>query len=180
MQAFILALVAIILGLSAPAGAQKLQPTTGIMLTAPTDGAGNACTNGAPCANFSLSTGALTIGGVFVVPSAASTSGIAPVVTSAAAGTLVLKASAGNLYGLTVTTSSAAGYVMVFNATSAPVDGAVTPVHCVYIGSAPATVGISWRPLGSYYSTGISVAFSTTGCFTKTASATAFIAGDVQ
>ena len=52
----LLALVAVVF----PAHAQKLQPSTGIMLTAPTDGAGNACTSAAPCSN-TTTPGSLTI-----------------------------------------------------------------------------------------------------------------------
>ena len=40
--------------ISGPVHAQKLQPTTGVMLTAPTDGAGNPCTAAAPCSNTGL------------------------------------------------------------------------------------------------------------------------------
>ena len=128
-----------------------------------------------------LGAGTNAIGGVYQAPNATSAAGIAPSATSALAGSLVLKASAGNLYGLTVTTSTVAGYVMLFNATSAPADGAVTPTKCIYLGAAPSTVAISWRSgPASYYSTGITAVFSTTGCFTKTASATAFLDGDVQ
>lgn len=128
-----------------------------------------------------LGAGTNAIGGVYQAPNATSAAGIAPSATSALAGSLVLKASAGNLYGLTVTTSSVAGYVLLFNASSAPADGAVTPTKCIYLGAAPATVAISWRSgPAAYYSTGITVVFSTTGCFTKTASATAFIDGDIQ
>lgn len=45
------ALVAGLLLVCSPALAQKLQPSTGILLTAPTDGAGNVCTTGSPCTN---------------------------------------------------------------------------------------------------------------------------------
>lgn len=112
-------------------------------------------------------------------PTAVATAGITPVVSSAAEANRVLKASAGNLYGLTVTTGAAAGFVLVFNATSAPSDGAVTPIYCF---SVPATTsaGISW-PVPAAFSTGITVSFSTgADCFTKTASSTAFFSGAVK
>jgi hypothetical protein len=70
---------------------------------------------------------------------------------------------------------------MVFDATTAPADGAVTPKVCRYIksdGTGGAT-SLAWaNPLT--FATGISTAFSSTGCFTKTASATAFFGGQVQ
>lgn len=111
-------------------------------------------------------------------PSPSSNTGLVPVVSSAAEGSKVLKASAGNLYAYQVTTGAAAGYVMLFNATSAPADGAVAPVKCVAV-PATSTVGVTVSP-PEYFSTGITAVFSTTGCFTKTASATAMFSGDVK
>lgn len=111
-------------------------------------------------------------------PSAVAATGVAVSATTAAAGSLVGKASAGNLYGYNVTTGASAGYIMVFNATSAPADGAVTPSRCIPIA---ANTGIEVRfPMPIYHSTGITIVFSTTGCFSKTISATAFIAADVK
>jgi hypothetical protein len=111
-------------------------------------------------------------------PSPSSNTGLTPVVSSAAEGSKVLKASAGNLYAYQVTTGAAAGYVMLFNATSAPADGAVTPVKCVAV-PATSTVGVTVSP-PEYFSTGITAVFSTTGCFTKTVSNTAMFSGDVK
>lgn len=111
-------------------------------------------------------------------PSPSSITGLVPVVSTAAEASKVFKASAGNLYAYQVTTGAAAGYVMIFNATSAPADGAVTPVKCVAV-PAGATVGVSVNPPEAF-STGITAVFSTTGCFTKTASATAMFSGDVK
>lgn len=107
-------------------------------------------------------------------PTTAATNALAATVTSAAAGTLVAKASAGNLYDWQVTTGGTAGYVLIFNATSAPADGTVTPAQCVAV-AANSTVGASMTAMPERFSTGISLVFSSTGCFTKTASATAFI-----
>jgi hypothetical protein len=111
-------------------------------------------------------------------PSPAPTAGIVPVPSTAAESNRVFKASAGNLYAYQVTTGAVAGYVMLFNATAAPVDGAVTPVKCVAVPAA-STVGVTANP-PEYFSTGITAVFSTTGCFTKTASATAMFSGDVK
>jgi len=99
--------------------------------------------------------------------------------TSAAASALVIKASAGNLYGLNVTSGTAAGYIMVFNATAAPADGTVTPAKCIPL-AANAGIDLNYRATPTYFGTGITVVFSSTGCFTKTASATAFISGDAK
>lgn len=76
------------------------------------------------------------------------------------------------LYGFTVTSGASAGYVLVFDATSLPADGTVTPQNCIKV-AATSTVSESFNP-PEQFATGIVVAFSTTGCFTKTASSTAF------
>ena len=111
-------------------------------------------------------------------PSSAPAVAIAPDTNTAVASSRVLKASAGNLYAYQVTTGASAGYVMLFNATSAPADGAVTPVKCVAV-AANSTVGVTNNP-PEYFNTGITIVFSTTGCFTKTASATAVFSGDIK
>jgi hypothetical protein len=103
-----------------------------------------------------------------------------PVVSTAAEGSRVLKASRGCIISGYVTTGAVAGYMMIFNATSAPADGAVTPINCVYV-PANTTIGLNWAPQPpEWYSTGITVVFSSTGCFTKTVSATAFFHALVQ
>ncbi|MDE2470834.1 MAG: hypothetical protein KGL35_19330, partial [Bradyrhizobium sp.] len=53
--------------------------------------------------NAPLPAGTNTLGGIMPVPTSAPSNAITPVVTSAAASSLVLKASAGNLYGFEVT-----------------------------------------------------------------------------
>lgn len=103
-----------------------------------------------------------------------------PVVSSVAEGSHVLKASPGCLLAAYATTGAAAGYLMIFNATTAPVDGAVTPVNCVFI-PATTTISLNWAPQPpEWYSTGMVAVFSTTGCFTKTISNTAFFHALVQ
>lgn len=113
-------------------------------------------------------------------PTASSTFALTPVVTSAVASSLVLKASAGNFYGLTTVAGASAGFVMLFDATTAPADGAVTPKECLPI-AANSSNTISYIPGPPIaYTTGIVAVFSTTGCFSKTASATAFFSGKVK
>jgi hypothetical protein len=113
-------------------------------------------------------------------PSSLAAAGIAPVVSASAEGTHVLKGTPGNLYDLYVTTGTTPGYVMTFNATSAPGDGAVTPIDCIQAPASQTTALFTLASPPEVFSTGISVAFSTTGCFTKTVSATAFFHGRVQ
>ena len=106
-----------------------------------------------------------------------------PVVASSAentAGGKILKAAPGCLLALYVVNSTTAGYLMVFNSTTIPADGAVTPIHCIPIG-ASSYQWINFAPMPpEWYSAGISIAFSTTGCFTKTVSAALFMRGLVQ
>ena len=113
----------------------------------------------------------------------ASAAGVAPVSSSALAANTVIKAGAGNLYSFEVaadsTLSGAAWWLMIYNATSAPVDGAVTPAKCYAFPSG--TTGYTGAfPHPLYLNTGIVIGVSTTGCFTKTASTHAFISGDAQ
>lgn len=106
-------------------------------------------------------------------PSASASASITPVVTSAAAANLVVKASAGNLYQIELTSGAAAGYLLVFNSATAPADGTVTPIYCKSV-AATSSIELNFSPPAAF-ATGITASFSTTGCFTKTASATAFI-----
>lgn len=115
-----------------------------------------------------------------IAPTAASAAGISPVVSSSVESSHVFKASAGNLYSAYVTVGATAGFLLIFDATSAPVDGAVAPTQCV-VAPANQTVSLSFNPgPPEVYSTGITAVFSSTGCFTKTASATAFFHGSVK
>lgn len=121
--------------------------------------------------------------GIVIAPTSVATAGIVPVVSSVAESGHVLKGSAGNLYGLTVSIGASSGYVLLFNATSAPGDGGVTPVWCFPVTSNGTNggVGVSWLPGPPLnFTTGITAVFSTTGCFTKTASATATFSGMIQ
>jgi|CXWL01.1.fsa_nt_gi hypothetical protein len=117
---------------------------------------------------------------VVITPSSASGAAIAPSAVAAITGAQLLKASAGNLYGFNVTSSTTAGYVLLFNSATVPADGAVTPVKCYKL-SANSTISGSWLPgPAARFSSGIVIVYSTTGCFTKTVEDTAFISGDYQ
>lgn len=120
---------------------------------------------------------------VQISPSSASAAGLSPSSTSALAASQTIKGSAGNLYAFEVsadsTLSSAPWWVMIFNATSLPADGAVTPAKCYAVAAGVPSVSYGWNtPV--QFSNGIVIGASTTGCFTKTASAHAFISGDAQ
>jgi hypothetical protein len=102
----------------------------------------------------------------------------APVASTAAEACHVLKASAGILYSVGGLAGQAE-YFMLFNATSAPADGTVTPVWWGQAGAA-GYWGVSFpNPLS--LSTGVTVCASSTAPFTKTAISTGNVfSGQVQ
>lgn len=111
-----------------------------------------------------------TAGRLYVIPDSSGSAGIATLYTSAALeGSKVASATPKVLAGAAVTTSSTAGYFMVWNSTTVPADGAVTPALCFYIPASPYSMAFNLNFNGT---TGVSVAFSTTGCYIKTVSAT--------
>lgn len=112
-------------------------------------------------------------------PNTSTNAGITPVVSSALEGSHVIKASAGNFYRGSIITTSVAGWFMVFNATSAPADGAVTPVMCSPV-PANGRVEIDHSTIPDVFSTGVTFVFSSTDCFTKTISNTARFEGSVK
>lgn len=120
---------------------------------------------------------------VAIAPTSVAAAGLTPTTTSALAANQIVKGSAGNLYSFEVTADStlsgAAWWIMIYNATSAPGDGAVTPLKCYGMASGVTSYGAAW-PVPVAFSTGITIGVSTTGCFTKTASTHAFISGDAQ
>lgn len=103
---------------------------------------------------------------------------------SALCSNLVVKGSAGTLKTFEVSADStlagAIWYVMVFDATSLPADGAVTPAKCYQQASGTTQMGGTLSTGGSAFATGIVISVSTTGCFTKTASIHAFVGADFQ
>lgn len=127
---------------------------------------------------------ALAIFGVSPLAIAADT--MKPIVSSAAEGSHVFCASSCILRSLYVTTGAVSGYLMTFNTTTPPADGSLdgTPGHEKPIECLPAAaasmLGIDFGETADVYSTGLTAVFSTTGCFTKTLSGTAFFKGRVQ
>ena len=175
MRRFLAALILATLALACPAAAQVI-PTYSY------PSAGTPPTVQLQCSDSYTNCLPITSTNPLPIAAAASTSasaGIAPSATVAVASSLIVKASAGNLYGVNVTAGASAGYVLIYNRTTAPADGTVTPVKCIPVA---ANAGIDWnfRSVPLYFATGIVVAFSTTGCFTQTLSATAFISADAK
>lgn len=96
-----------------------------------------------------------------------------------AAGSLIPTTVYNKLNGFSATTGASAGYVMIFDATAVPANGTVTPALCYEI-PANTTLGASWGNIPASFTNGIVFVFSTTGCFTKTISSTAFFSVQVQ
>jgi hypothetical protein len=129
-------------------------------------------TAGTPSQIYMDTAGRLFVNNTQNLPSGFNSS--APFSTSAVASSLVVKTGTVSFTHIDVVSGASAGFVMVFNATSAPADGAVTPTLC-YSLAANSTFSQSYTGFEKF-TTGLTIVFSTTGCFSKTASATAFIA----
>lgn len=118
---------------------------------------------------------------VVVTPS--STSGATHAQCAALCANLVVDANPGDLFSFNVsadsTLSAAAWWIMVYDATAAPGDGAVTPAKCYAMTSGTTSFSAAF-PVPATFTTGITFGVSTTGCFSKTASTHAFIAGDFK
>ncbi len=109
-------------------------------------------------------------------PSAAVAAGASPVTGSAVASSLILKASAGNGYRYAVTAGASAGFLMVLDSPTVPADGAVTPKICRAV-AANSSLEVDHSVVPDTFAAGIVEVFSTTGCYIKTASATAALEG---
>jgi len=109
-------------------------------------------------------------GPVVVTADGTSTTGIAPASSTAAESCRVLKASPGNVYSVSGYIG-AAGFLMLFDATSAPADGAVTPKAWAYA-SAAGSWSMSYGSVPAVMATGITICASSTGPLTKTAYST--------
>jgi len=117
---------------------------------------------------------------IHMAPTSAAAGGIALMKNSAAASSLVLKASAGNLYTFRCTnTSASAIWVLLFNATSAPADGAVTPEAWWQV-AANADLSVSYGDVPVVLGTGGTLSISSTGPFTKTAVTSGACSGQMK
>jgi len=108
--------------------------------------------------------------------SSASTAAVGSSQSTVAEGSRIIKASAGNLYGINATSGASAGYLLVYDSATVPADGATTPKK-TYVMAANSTIAFDFdMPIRC--NSGIVLVFSTTGPFLKTISATAFLAAD--
>lgn len=129
--------------------------------------------------NAALPAGTNNIGKVDLI----GTTTITPVVSASAEASHVLKGSAGSLWSVYATNlTSTAGFLVVTNTTTAPVDGAITPLDCVFLpANGTASIDYGSGPAAAY-STGITATLtSAVTCFTKTTGTiTGFIKGATQ
>jgi hypothetical protein len=117
--------------------------------------------------------------------SSSSSVGNSHAATTALASSLVIKASAGNLYSVNATaiTGGSAGYLVVVNAAAAPSNGsAITPLDFCYFPAGAAGCSLSHGSIPINYSIGIVALITTaTSPFTFTSGAdTAAISGDYR
>lgn len=104
---------------------------------------------------------------------------------SALCSSLVVKGSAGTLKTFQIaadaTLSGAAWEILIFDTTSAPADGAVTPTKCYPETSGTLKDGGNFSTGGTAFTVGITIVASTgNNCLNKIASAHAFIGADFQ
>jgi hypothetical protein len=177
------AFVALLALVLTAADAQVYDTATGqqkVICTSGCSGGGSSTSNITQVAGANVPSVGTGILGTAAAPSSAAGAGIVPVVSTAVESSHILKASAGNLYDAYVTTGATAGFLLIFNATSAPANGTVAPQDCLPV-AANSQVSLFTNgapPEG--FTTGITAVFSSTGCFTQTLSATAFFHGRVQ
>lgn len=112
-----------------------------------------------------------------IVPSTVAQAGLAPVVARAAT-VLTGKASAGNLYGYSLTQGGTAGFFAFLDLAAAPTAGAaITPVECVPV-AASSFLRVR-QDVPDRYATGVQVV-STTSCTTYTANTPVQMSVSVQ
>jgi len=116
--------------LAGPAFAQgKLQPSTGILLVAPTDGAGNVCTTAVPCTNTGGGGGG---GGAVTTTPGQRTIVLLDVSTVTTGGTAVTALATGHASaGGFIVTSNAAGLCVDQYQTAGTVTGTPSSTACV-------------------------------------------------
>lgn len=161
-------LAAVLTCIAMPAAAQV---TASLPVTC--NASGSNCTQAQPVTNPDGS----TVGAA--IPSSSATNGIAPSANTVVGGSRILKASAGNLYSVNVVSGASAGFVLIFDSATVPADGTVTPVKCMPL-AANTGIDLNFRSLPLAMTNGAVVVFSTSGCYSKTLSTTAFISGDVK
>jgi hypothetical protein len=125
--------------------------------------------------------GAIGPGGTIAFPVVPSGIAVAPVVSTATESSHILKGAAGALGQLTVTIGATSGWVLVIDEVAIAANGATVPKWWWPITSngTNGALSVMFSPALTFVN-GIVAAFSTTGPFTQTLSATAAFSGTVQ
>jgi hypothetical protein len=103
---------------------------------------------------------------------------VAPSASPTVTGSRILKPIGGVLHAINVTTGATAGYVMIFDSATVPPDGTVAPSFCIPVAINTGITHQFVTPM--LFQSGIVMVFSTSGCFTKAISATAFLEGQFR
>lgn len=122
------------------------------------------------------------VGMLLAVPAAAQSTqadSVTPLATTAVSSGVVASVRPIHAYRLAMTSGASAGYFMVFNSATIPADGVVTPLFCRAV-AANSSISMVFPGSPARFSTGLSLAFSTTGCYAKAASSTAFFEYSVK
>lgn len=130
-----------------------------------------------------------TTHGIITVPAAGGAAGPITITPSATVGVTTqsctvacasdIVSGAHGLYGLSFS-STVAGTLFIYDATSCAANGTVTPKKAYAYTVANTSIGVSWADVPLINATGIAACFSSTGPFTATASTTAFISMDYK
>lgn len=113
---------------------------------------------------------------VLIVPS--SSTGVSTQSCTVACASTIVSGGHG-VYGISGS-ATVTGTILVYDATSCPANGTVTPKKAFAYTVANAPIGISWSDSPMVMGTGVAVCFSSTGPFTATASTTAFLSVDYK
>lgn len=103
---------------------------------------------------------------------------IIPTQNTTAASSKVMATNGCQVFGFNGTTGATAGWFLLYNLTAAPVDGTVTPVKAYAVGT-NSSIEVAYSP-ALKFPTGLTMAFSSTGPFTQTLSATAMFSAEVN
>lgn len=173
MRRLYLIVLALLWGL--PAWGQALPPSTAAVCLGTANPPAMSENRYGPL-SCDLSGGLRLSGGTNSVLTTSNMAGPAPVVGTGSS--LVVKNSAANLYGFSITSGGTATYLAMLNASAVPAAGAaISPLECVPV---PVNGYVARRqPLPDRFTTGV-VFLSTSSCTTFTAVAPQVMSGVVQ
>lgn len=176
---------ALVACLLAPAGAMAQTPVGGTVVDGGLPAYPPYQLNGTAPVTIDKTTGGLRIlcvsgcsSGTGTAVPASSSAAVGPMPATSITSSLIAKASAGNLYGYSITAGSTAGYLALLNAAAVPSGGtAISPIECIPV--AVTSYVARRQDIPDRYGTGI-VAVFTSSCTTYTAVTPQLITAVVQ